>query len=125
MQCYGKYFLIKVGGQSQTPYKVPSSGGDIDVGFEVFPIDVDSKNPDGSVGQVIESRLGSGAGPVHGRHVSSLTSNFNVANPNSRQNQATYFNVGQAPPPPTTTTTTTTVKPVKLILLMNRPEIKV
>ena len=79
----------------------------------MFPIDVDSRNPDGAVGrQVIESRLGPGTGGVvHGRQVSSLTSNFNVANPNTRQNQATFFETG---PAPTTTTTTTTPKPVNI-----------
>ena len=107
----------KVGAQTQTPYRIPSSGGDIEVGFEVFPIDVDSRNPDGAVGrQVIESRLGPGAGGVvHGRQVSSLTSNFNVANPNTRQNQATFFETGPAPTT-TTTTTTTTTKPVNIDL---------
>jgi len=111
-----KQRLFKVGAQSQTPYKISSSGGDIEVGFEVFPIDVDLKNPDGSVGQVIESRLGSGTGPVHGHHVSSLTSNFNVANPNSRQNQATFFEAVAAPPP---TTTTTTPKPFVIGAALN------
>lgn len=111
-----KQRLYKVGGQAQSPYKIPSSGGDIEVGFEVFPIDVDSKNPDGQVGQVIESRLGSGAGPAIGRHVSSLTSNYNNANPNSRQNQATFFDTG---PAPTTTTTTTTPKPFVIGAALN------
>ena len=79
----------------------------------MFPIDVDSNNPDGSVGQIIESRLGPGAGPVHGHQVTSLTSNFNIANPNSRQNQATFFEAGPPPPP-----TTTTPKPVKILLMI-------
>ena len=112
-----KIITSQVGLESQTPYRIPSRGGDIEVGFEVFPIDVDSRNPDGSIGQVIESRLGSGGGPVHGRHVSSLTSNFDVANPNSRQNQATYFEVGP-PQTTTTTTTTTTTKPVNQMLYL-------
>lgn len=114
-----KQRLFKVGTQSQTPYHIASKGGNIDVGFEVFPINVDSHNPDGAIGQVIESRLGPGGGPVHGRHVSSLTSNFDVANPLSRQNQATYFEV--APPPPTTTTTTTP-KPFVIGAALNRPK---
>ena len=86
----------------------------------MFPIDVDSRNPDGAVGrQVIESRLGPGTGGVvHGRQVSSLTSNFNVANPNTRQNQATFFETG---PAPTTTTTTTTPKPVNIDLSIDIP----
>jgi len=112
-----KQRLFKVGGQSQTPYSIPSRGGAIDVGFEVFPIDVDSKNPDGSVGQIIESRLAPGAAPVHGRQVTSLTSNFNVANPNSRQNQATFFEAGPAPPP-----TTTTPKPFVIGAALNEIE---
>ena len=118
--CVPNYFTLpsidaQVGAQTQTPYRISSSGGDIEVGFEVFPIDVDSRNPDGAVGrQVIESRLGPGTGGVvHGRQVSSLTSNFNVANPNTRQNQATFFETG---PAPTTTTTTTTPKPVNIDL---------
>ena len=86
----------------------------------MFPIDVDSRNPDGAVGrQVIESRLGPGTGGVvHGRQVSSLTSNFNVANPNTMQNQATFFETG---PAPTTTTTTTTPKPVNIDLSIDIP----
>jgi len=112
-----KQRLFKVGGQSQTPYSISSRGGPIEVGFEVFPIDVDSNNPDGSVGQIIESRLAPGAAPVVGRQVSSLTSNFNVANPNSRQNQATFFEAGPAPPP-----TTTTPKPFVIGAALNEPE---
>ena len=92
----------------------------------MFPIDVDSRNPDGAVGrQVIESRLGPGTGGVvHGRQVSSLTSNFNVANPNTRQNQATFFETGPAPTTTTTTTTTTTPKPVNIDLSIDIPVVK-
>ena len=84
----------QVGKPTSTSTRVASYGGgeDLEVGFTIFPLNLESGPSFDGANRVAGNEV----------HVDSLHSNFDVANPVSRQTQATFFvsPIPLPPPPP-------------------------